>query len=194
MISIEFFGVPDSTELSTQTWVLLPALNTLIKPNVLPEWLRQPLMQTLTLLPLREDGVRGTMEFVFSVHPSTSSQTDTTAPQKQGAAITHEAVAVATRLLSSVPISMTPQAWFHGIAGQLFQLMDGSEGSELARTAAQIVGFGILGKKQFGAPGRLTALPCDEPHTSKTLTNYRCPGLDCVCSTPTECPEPLLQG
>ena len=144
--------------------MLLPALNTLIKPNVLPEWLRQPLMHNLTLLPLRPDGVRGTMEFVFSVHPSSASRTgDTPALQKQGASITHEAVAVATRLLSSVPASMTPQAWFEGIAGQLFLLMDGSEGPDLARTAAQIVGFGILGKRQFGAPGTTTSLsriPC----------------------------------
>lgn len=113
-------------------------------------------MQTLTLLPLRPDGVRGTMEFVFSVHPSTSSQHGSTASHKQGALITHEAVAVATRLLSSVPASMTPEAWFGGISEQLFHLMDESEGPELARTAAQIVGFGILGKKQYGAPGKST--------------------------------------
>lgn len=111
-------------------------------------------MQTLTLLPLRPDGVRGTMEFVFTVHPSDSFEaTDSTTPHKQGASITHEAVAVATKLLSSVPTSMTPQAWFGGISGQLFHLIDGANGPDLARTAAQIVGFGILGKRQLGAPG-----------------------------------------
>lgn len=116
-------------------------------------------MQTLTLMPLRPDGVRGTLEFVFSVHPSNAASTSTTAPQKQGASITHEAVGVATRLLSSVPASMTPLAWFQGIAEQLLHLMDGAEGSDLARTAAQIVGFGILGKRQFGAPGRRYPVP-----------------------------------
>lgn len=111
-------------------------------------------MRTLTLVPLRPGGVRGTMEFVFSVHPSNSSEAaDPTTRQKQGASITHEAVAMATRLLSSVPASMTPQAWFEGISGQLFHLMDGQDGPDLARTAAQIVGFGILGKRQLGAPG-----------------------------------------
>lgn len=111
-------------------------------------------MRTLTLLPLRPDGVRGTMEFVFSVHPSSSSEAaDSTTPQKQGASITHEAVALATKLLSSVPASMTPQAWFEGISGQLFYLIDGKDGPDLARTAAQILGFGILGKRQLGAPG-----------------------------------------
>lgn len=113
-------------------------------------------MQTLTHLPLRRNGVRGTMEFVFSVHPSNDRKaSDTTQPQKEGAGITHEAVAIATRLLSSVPSSMTPQAWFDGIAGQLLSLMDGNDGKDLAKTAAQIVGFGILGKKQLGAPGKM---------------------------------------
>jgi hypothetical protein len=111
-------------------------------------------MQTLTVMPLRENGVRATMEFVFSVHPSNTGPADaSTEPQKDGASITHEAVAVATRLLSAVPPSMSPQVWFDGISGQLFRLMDGEAGPDVAKTAAQIVGFGILGKKQYGAPG-----------------------------------------
>ncbi|KAH7237481.1 uncharacterized protein BKA55DRAFT_693970 [Fusarium redolens] len=139
----------------TPVWKLLPALNTLIKPSVLPQWLRDPLVQTLTLLPLRPTGVRGTMEFVFSVHPSNVGRTpDAKAgPQKQGASITHEGVAVATKLLSSVPTSMTAEAWFEGISGQLFELIDGTAGPELAKTASQIVGYGVLGNKQYGAPG-----------------------------------------
>ncbi|KAM0076782.1 hypothetical protein ACKRZS_010936 [Fusarium odoratissimum] len=139
----------------TPVWKLLPALNTLIKPSVLPQWLRDPLVQTLTLLPLRPTGVRGTMEFVFSVHPSNVGRTpDAKAgPQKQGASITHEGVAVATKLLSSVPTSMTAEAWFDGISGQLFELIDGTAGPELAKTASQIVGYGVLGNKQYGAPG-----------------------------------------
>ncbi|KGQ07485.1 hypothetical protein BBAD15_g7203 [Beauveria bassiana D1-5] len=144
------------------TWTLLHALNALIKPDVVPPWLRQPLLQTLTLLPLRPDGVRGTLELVFSVHPSNVGRADPSGsvaggqeaqPQKQGASITHEAVAVATKLLSSVPVGMTAEAWFAGISSQVFALMDGAAGPDLARTAAQIVGFGILGKKALGAPG-----------------------------------------
>ncbi|KAL6363757.1 hypothetical protein LRP88_03179 [Fusarium phalaenopsidis] len=149
-------GVEEYNKLieSTETWTLLPALNALIKPSILPPWLRNSILQTLTLIPLRPDGVRGTMEFVFSVHPSnvgTTPEADA-ASQKQGASITHEAVAVATRLLSSVPASMTADAWFLGISGQLFSLIDGQAGPDMARTAAQIVGYGILGKKQYGAP------------------------------------------
>ncbi|EHK15515.1 uncharacterized protein TRIVIDRAFT_38706, partial [Trichoderma virens Gv29-8] len=139
----------------TQTWILIHALNALIKPNVLPPWLREPLMRTLTHLPLRSDGVRATMEFVFAVHPSNTGKAadDSGSRGKQGAAITHEAVAVATKLLSSVPALMNAQEWFDGISDQLLALFDGEAGLDVAKTAAQIVGFGILGKKQFGAPG-----------------------------------------
>lgn len=95
------------------------------------------------------------MEFVFSVHPSNLGRIPDadSGPQKQGASITHEGAAVATKLLSSVPASLTPQAWFDGISGQLFELIDGAVGPELAKTASQVVGYGILGNKQYGAPG-----------------------------------------
>ncbi|KAG6065970.1 hypothetical protein E4U32_006658 [Claviceps aff. humidiphila group G2b] len=153
---------------STSTWILLPALNSLIKPDVLPPWLRDPLLQALTRLPLRPDGVRGTLEFVFSVHPSTQdAAAHSQQPQKSGANITHEAVAVATRLLSTVPATLSPDEWYGGIAPQLFALFDGDAGEDLAKTAAQIVGFGILGKKQMGAPGaagwNAFVLPLIEP-------------------------------
>ncbi|RCI14446.1 hypothetical protein L249_6144 [Ophiocordyceps polyrhachis-furcata BCC 54312] len=134
------------------TWVLLPVLNSLIKPNLLPPWMREHLLQSLTLLPLRPDGVRSTLEFVFSVHPS-GQGSDSAQPQKNGASITHEAVAVGTKLLSSVPPTMTPEAWFRAISGQLLDLLDGGAGKDLAKVVAQIVGFGILGQRQFGAPG-----------------------------------------
>ncbi|KHO01839.1 uncharacterized protein MAM_00840 [Metarhizium album ARSEF 1941] len=138
----------------TETWRLLPVLNSLVKPNVLPPWLRKPLFQTLTLVPMRSDGVRGTMEFIFSVHPSNQAGArDSEQPQKSGASITHEAVAVATRLLSTVPSTLGAEDWYGAIAPQLCQLLDGDAGPDLAKTAAQIIGFGILGKKATGAPG-----------------------------------------
>ncbi|KAL7922029.1 hypothetical protein ACQKWADRAFT_294255 [Trichoderma austrokoningii] len=150
-------GLHEYNELvdGTQTWILIHVLNALIKPNVLPPWLREPLMRSLTSLPLRSDGVRATMEFVFAVHPSNTGKptNDGGSRGKEGADITHEAAAVATKLLSSVPASMNAQQWFDGISGQLFALFDGEAGPDVAKTAAQIVGFGILGKKQFGAPG-----------------------------------------
>lgn len=148
-----FFNVV-SNYYSIDTWTLLHALNALVKPDAVATWMRPPLMQSLTMLPLRADGVRATLEFVFSVHPSNVGRApDAQEPQKQGASITHEAVAVATKLLSSVPANMEAEAWFDGIAPQLFALFDGEAGPDLAKTAAQIVGYGILGKKAYGAPG-----------------------------------------
>ncbi|KAK1999748.1 hypothetical protein LX36DRAFT_655171 [Colletotrichum falcatum] len=136
------------------SWNLLPVLNALIKPNVAPAWLRPELMKILTLIPLRPDGVRGTMEFVFSVHPSsTLKASEAATPQKKGANITQEAMAVVTRIITSPPATIPPEDWFSKIAPQLITLLDGYEGAELSKAAAQIIMFGVLGRKQFGAPG-----------------------------------------
>lgn len=95
------------------------------------------------------------MEFVFSVHPSAQrAATDAQQLSRSGASITHEAAAVVIKLLSTVPNTHSPQEWFGGIAPQLFRLLDGTDGQDLAKTAAQVIGFGILGKKQTGAPGK----------------------------------------
>ncbi|KAF4817795.1 RNA polymerase II assembly factor RTP1 [Colletotrichum siamense] len=135
-------------------WNLLPVLNALIKPNIAPSWLRPELMKILTLIPLRPDGVRGTMEFVFSVHPSsTLKASEAAAPQKRGANITQEAMAVVTRIITSPPTIVSPEDWFSAVAPQLIVLLDGKEGPELTTAAAQIIMFGVLGRKQFGAPG-----------------------------------------
>lgn len=109
---------------------------------------------------MRSDGVRGTLEFVFSVHPSSSvkgsSEVD---PQKRGANITQEALAVATRITTIPPASTQPDAWFSKIAPQLLHLLDGEEGLELMTVAAQIIMLGVLGRKQFGAPGAQDSKP-----------------------------------
>ncbi|WQF81897.1 Putative RNA polymerase II assembly factor Rtp1 domain 2 [Colletotrichum destructivum] len=136
------------------SWNLLPVLNALVKPNVAPTWLRPELMKILTLIPLRPDGVRGTMEFIFSVHPSsTLKASEAATPQKRGANITQEAMAVVTRILTSPPASISPEDWFSKVAPQLIVLLDGNEGAELSIAAAQIIMFGVLGRRQFGAPG-----------------------------------------
>ncbi|KAI8955817.1 hypothetical protein F4801DRAFT_176474 [Xylaria longipes] len=137
----------------TGTLALMSALNTLIKPGRIPDWLRVRLMDILMLLPQRPDGVRATLEFVFSVHPSsTVSASETAAPQKQGANITMEALKMASTLLSVPPTSVKPEAWFPGIAPQLLALLDGNNGPDLAKVAAYVIGFGVLGRRQFGAP------------------------------------------
>ncbi|CAK7271374.1 hypothetical protein SEPCBS57363_004586 [Sporothrix epigloea] len=142
----------------TQPMALLPALNVAIQPGRVPETVRVEFVSQLAMLPSRDDGVRDTLEFIFSVHPS-SHQNDAAAagwpisPQKQGAQITLEALKMATRLLASPPARTTAKDWFRGIAPQLLALLDGRDGLELAKVAAYVIGFGILGRKSYGAPG-----------------------------------------
>ncbi|KAI0862497.1 hypothetical protein F4860DRAFT_512845 [Xylaria cubensis] len=138
----------------TGTLALMSALNTMIKPGRVPDWLRVRFMDILMLLPQRPDGVRATLEFVFSVHPSsTASVSEAATPQKQGANVTMEALKMASTLLSVPPTSVKPEIWFPGIAPQLLTLLDGNDGPDLAKVAAYVIGFGVLGRKQFGAPG-----------------------------------------
>lgn len=59
-----------------------------------------------------------------------------------------------SKLLASVPQDTDPSYYFETIAPQLLALMD-SEDSDLKRTAAYVVGSGILGKKAYGAPGTI---------------------------------------
>lgn len=153
---------------------MLPVLNYLIQPGRVPDVVRNEFMSQLALLPLRSDGVRATLEFVFSVHPS-NANSNASAPQKQGAQITLEALKMATRLLASPPVRATAEDWFKGIAPQLLALLDGHDGLELAKVAAYVIGFGILGRKSFGAPGTPgwnnfaePMLRCIDPTTSQT--------------------------
>lgn len=138
---------------STGTVALLPVLNHLVQPERVPAWLRTPLIQALALLPLRPLGVQHTIEFVLSVHPSNANFN---APVKagRGSGLSHEALNAASRLLSSPPAGMKPEVWFSSLAPQLFQLLDGKGEPEMDRAAAFIIGFGILGRRQYGAPGR----------------------------------------
>ncbi|KAF3013255.1 hypothetical protein E8E14_008398 [Neopestalotiopsis sp. 37M] len=139
---------------STGTTSLIAALNALIKPNRVPRWLALRFMDVLTLMPQRPDGVRATMEFIFTTHPSsTVKASEAAGPQKQGANITMEAMKMAANLLASPPAGVAPEQWFPGISSQLLALLDGSEGPDLVKVAAYVIGFGILGRRQFGAPG-----------------------------------------
>ncbi|AEO71592.1 uncharacterized protein THITE_2071588 [Thermothielavioides terrestris NRRL 8126] len=109
-------------------------------------------METLTRVPLRPNGVRATLEFVFSVHPSSTVKVSEAAtPQTRGANITQEALNLASNLLSTQPASVTPETWYSTISPQLLLLLDGGEGPEVAKVAAYVIGR-ILGRKSSGAP------------------------------------------
>lgn len=107
------------------------------------------------MIPLRPDGVRASMEFVFSVHPSNASVTreEEKTAQTKGASITADATALATRLISAVPEPVSPERWIDGISPQLLRLLDGKDGDDLSRVAAHVIASGILGKRSLGSPG-----------------------------------------
>lgn len=145
------------TELSTPTLALMPVLNLLIQPGRTQAWLRTLLVSALARLPLRPRGVQHTIEFVLSVHPSTSGS-NAPASTGRGASISHDALNAASKLLSSPPAETTAEDWFNGLAPQLLSLLDGEGELELDKAAAFVIGFGILGKRQYGAPGKSVTL------------------------------------
>jgi hypothetical protein len=140
---------------------LMPVLTTLIQAGRVQPWLRTRLLHELSLIPLRHRGVRSTIEFILSIHPSNvqnASSAESSTPQSKGASISLEALNAASRLISAPPQSLTPDEWFSGIAPQLLSLLDGEGGLEMVRVAAYIIGYGILGRRELGAPGIRTSL------------------------------------
>ncbi|KAL2069653.1 hypothetical protein VTL71DRAFT_14332 [Oculimacula yallundae] len=137
---------------SSSTLALIPVLNLLIQPGRVQPWLRSPLISVLARLPLRPRGVQHTIEFVLSVHPSTSGSNVPTSTGR-GAGISHEALNAISRLLSSPPVGMSADGWFDGISSQLLDLLDGNGEPDMDKASAFVIGFGILGRKQYGAPG-----------------------------------------
>ncbi|APA15463.1 hypothetical protein SS1G_13388 [Sclerotinia sclerotiorum 1980 UF-70] len=138
---------------STSTIKLMPVLNLLVQPDRVHPWLRGPLIHALARLPLRRRGVQDTIEFVFSVHPSNASMKASDTVGSRAVNISHEAMSSASRLLSAPPHGMSAEKWFGGIAPQLFDLLDGKGEKEMDKAASYIIGFGILGRKLYGAPG-----------------------------------------
>lgn len=94
-----------------------------------------------------------TIEFILSVHP-TSATGNGSANTGRGSNISLEALNAASKLLSSPPTALSPGQWFSGIAPQLLSLLDGDGEPGMDKAAAYIIGFGILGRRQFGAPGK----------------------------------------
>lgn len=138
----------------TGTSALIQALTFLIQPGRVPPQLKTKILDVLTRIPLRPDGVRATAEFVFFVHPSsTVGSSEEAAPQKHGANITQEALNMAAKMIAYPPASVSQEIWYQKIAPQLFSLLDGQDGAELMKVAAYVIGFGILGRRQSGAPG-----------------------------------------
>jgi hypothetical protein len=110
----------------------------------------------LSLLPLRPNGVRYTIEFIASSYPARQAPaTQDDAKPSKGPALPLEGLQQASRLLSSIPQSMTAEEYLTRLAPQLLELLDQTEEKELSRAAAFIIGSGILGKRALGAPGTI---------------------------------------
>lgn len=130
----------------------VPILSELTRPatatrmNVEP-WLRQSLMEVLQAWPIRPRGVYETIELIISRHPSNA----TNVGKESG--ISHRAMEDASLLLRIPPESLGADAWFRGIGTQLLDLLAGSEGDAMKRVASYIIGFGVLGREKYGAPG-----------------------------------------
>ncbi|KAI9774319.1 MAG: hypothetical protein M1840_004213 [Geoglossum simile] len=142
----------------TQAPDLLPILTSLLLPTT-PAWLRPHLLVPLSLIPLRPGGVRHTVEFIASTCPlppeirnGDGADAAPVPGTARGPALPFEALAHASRLLSSVPSHLSPKEYFSQLAPQLFDLLDGEAGPEMA-TAAAFTIAGVLGRKAHGAPG-----------------------------------------
>jgi hypothetical protein len=109
----------------------------------------------MSKIALRDDGVIHIIWFLASQFaPALGEGVGVSEPSPNGPPITVQAIMQISKLLSSVPQDTEPTYYFENIAPQLLALID-SEDPDLKRTAAYVVGNGILGKKTYGAPGTI---------------------------------------
>ena len=140
---------------------MFPVLTTLIHPSS-PEWLRSPLSYFLSMLPLRTDGVRQTINFVAASSAETPNLPENPSEKPAGPNISLDALGRVSKLLSSVPSTMTTESYFSALSPQLLELIDDSA-PDNRRIASFIIGHGILSRRKLGSPGtvgwRLFAQP-----------------------------------
>ncbi|MCJ1438520.1 hypothetical protein MMC27_007910 [Xylographa pallens] len=132
----------------TQPSTLFPALTSLLHPAT-PGWFVSHISKSLSLLPLRPDGVTSTISFIASTAPHNMDQNQ----PNSGIVLSIEVLNRTSKLLSSVPSSMTPEEYFTLLQPQLSMLLE-EDGTDMQRAAAYIVGNGILGRRIYGAPGK----------------------------------------
>lgn len=136
----------------TPTSVLLSTLTSFLQTDTAP-WLKSAISGELSRVPLRQDGVLQTIHFIASqLAPSLGKEAQDQA--SSGPHFTVQAIMQISQLLSSVPRDMDPDTYFLQIAPQLLALLDGAD-LDLRRTAAYVIGNGVLGKRAYGAPGKI---------------------------------------
>lgn len=127
-------------------------MTSLLQPAT-PGWFRLPLSSYLSTLAIRPQGVKHLIEFIADnapEHPSVHSGGPDI--QSSGPSLSLEVLSQASKLLSSVPSSMTADAYFASLGPQILRLLDNKNLDE-RRAAAYIIGNGILGRRRYGFPG-----------------------------------------
>ncbi|PYH96595.1 hypothetical protein BO71DRAFT_481873 [Aspergillus ellipticus CBS 707.79] len=136
----------------TPSPILLSTLSNFLLSDPAP-WFRSIVSSQLAQIPLRLGGVLQTMVFLASqLAPSLGNEAHS--QTSNGPVFTVQAIMQTSRLLSSVPQGMDPKDYFSTIAPQLLALIDGDD-PDLRKTAAYVIGNGVLGKRSFGAPGTI---------------------------------------
>ncbi|KAL8647970.1 MAG: hypothetical protein Q9210_005249, partial [Variospora velana] len=130
---------------------LFPQLTSLLHPSC-PDWFRSPVSSSLSVLPLRPDGVRQIINFIAGSASDESGTPSATPNQSSGPTVSLEALARASKLLTSVPSAMTPDVYISALAPQLLDLLDDSA-LDNNRIASYIIGSGFLSKRKLGSPG-----------------------------------------
>ncbi|KAL8954799.1 MAG: hypothetical protein Q9183_006928, partial [Haloplaca sp. 2 TL-2023] len=131
-----FVGILDKFIEKQSVATLLPQLMSLLKfPG--PDWFRSVISKRLSTLPLRQGGVRQTVDFIAGA---------------DSGKLATAALSRTSKLLTSVPSEMTTEAYFSALAPQLLEMLDDSS-SDNRRIASYIIGNGILSKRAIGSPG-----------------------------------------
>jgi len=108
-----------------------------------PQWFRVPIAKYLSQLPVsRPHGVRNIIELFLS---TASSGTMANAASAQ---LSVEALSKASKLISSVPTSLSAQAWFSKVCPQLLDILHSNDPG-MERAAAYVIAE-LLGKKGAG--------------------------------------------
>ena len=98
---------------------------------------------------MRPDGVRQTILFMSRSIPLASSGEPSSSKE---VGLSQSALDQASRLLSSVPSTVSTQQYFAAIAPQLLDLLDDTD-ENMSHAASHIISQGILNRRATGAPG-----------------------------------------
>jgi hypothetical protein len=126
--------------------VLYKTLTALLRPDA-PNWFKEVVSESLSMLPLRSRGVQWAIEFIATSYNSDQSDLKP--------AISHEVLLQITKMLTAAPKRMTVESWLTKLSPQLLDLLDGKEFPELSQVAGFIITAGVLSTKSTGSPGSI---------------------------------------